>query len=291
MDSGIFYSAGSSFLCAEKNYGTLLKRIIHFIKFYFSAKTLHGVHSPFVYDFCENILDDQRHFYAFSELHYLRKELKKNRHDIEVNDFGAGSLVLKKKKKQVSQLAKTSATRPFFAELLFRMIVHYRPEQILELGTSLGIGTLYFAKASEKTQIMTIEGCPNVAMWANHHLKWAEVNNVKLVIGRFEEQLPKILNYLPKVDLVFIDGNHRYQPTIEYFEQCLSKTSENSIIIFDDIYWSDEMLKAWDEIKNHPSVTQTIDLHQFGIVFFKKEFKVKEHWKLVPLRWKPWRIW
>ena len=269
----------------------MLNRILSFLKFYFAAGTVYGVHSPFIYDFCKNVLDDERYFYAFDEMKFLRKELENNRHEIEVNDFGAGSLVLKKKKKRISQLAKTSGTRPHFAELLFRMTVFYEPGQILELGTSLGIGTLYFAKASEKTEILTIEGCPNVASWANRHLKWAHVNNVKLVVGRFEEQLPKVVDYLPKLDLVFIDGNHRYKPTVDYFEKCLSKTNEHSILIFDDIYWSEEMTRAWEEIKAHPAVTQSVDLYQFGIVFFRKEFKEKEHWKLVPARWKPWKVW
>lgn len=252
---------------------------------------MHGVHSPFVYEFCEKILEDKRHFYAFSELDYLRKELKNNNHSVEVNDFGAGSHVLKKRKKLIRNLAETSATRPFFAKLLFRMTVFYQPKRILELGTSLGVGTLYFSKGSEKAEVYTIEGCPNVAEWSNQHFKWAKAKNIKLTVGQFDDQLPKVLDYLPGVDLVFIDGNHRYAPTIDYFEQCLAKTNENSIIIFDDIYWSDGMVKAWDEIKKHPAVTQSVDLHQFGIVFFRNEFKAKEHWKLVPLQWKPWRVW
>lgn len=268
----------------------MLHRLNNLIKFYLSAKTLFGVHSPFVYEFCEKVLDDKRHYYAFSDLKYLREKLEANRSEVQVNDFGAGSMVLKTKTKTVGKIAKTSGTNHFFAELLFKMVVHFQPKTIVELGTSLGIGTLYFSAASEDAQIYTVEGCPNVAGWANHHFKVAKSPNIKIVVGEFDKQLPKLFSHLEQIDLLFIDGNHRYQPTIDYFEMALDKVNENSIIIFDDIYWSEGMTRAWEEVKKHPAVTHSIDLFQFGIVFFRKDFKNKEHLKLVPLKWKPWRV-
>jgi len=270
---------------------SLIRRILHFVKFYFSAITLHGVHSPFVFDFCKKILEDRRNFYAYGDLVALREQLKLNSSIVDVNDFGAGSLVLPKKKKKISEIARTSATATHFAKILFKTALNYQPKSILELGTSLGISTLYFSKAHEKATVFTVEGCPNVAAWAQHNFKLSKAKNIRQFTGEFGKSLPETLKEIDQLDLVFIDGNHRYQPTMDYFELCLKKTTDNSILIFDDIYWSEEMTKAWEEIKNDPRVTQSIDLYQFGYVFFKKDFKAKQHWKLVPLRWKPWRVW
>jgi len=69
---------------------------------------------------------------------------------------------------------------------------------------------------------------------------------------------------------VFFDGNHRKEPTLKYFKQCLKKTNDNSIFIFDDIYWSEEMESAWNEIKANPEVSITVDLFELGLVFFRK---------------------
>lgn len=252
---------------------------------------MHGVHSPFVFDFCKKVIEDERNFYAFGDLVALREQLKLNSTEIDVNDFGAGSLVLPKRKKRISQIAKTSATATHFAKILFKTALTYKPKNILELGTSLGISTLYFSKANEKSTVYTVEGCPNVAGWAHHNFKLSKATNIRQFTGEFGESLPKALKEIDKLDLVFLDGNHRYQPTIDYFKLCLEKVGEHSILIFDDIYWSQEMIQAWEEVKNHPKVTQSIDLYQFGYVFFNKDFKAKQHWKLVPMKWKPWRVW
>ncbi len=269
----------------------MIKRIFQFLKFYFSANTLHGVHSPFVFDFCRKILEDQRNFYAYGDLVTLREQLRQNKSVIDVNDFGAGSLVLPKKKKRISEIAKTSATAVHFAKILFKTALTYQPKSILELGTSLGISTLYFSKANDASKVYTIEGCPNVAKVAQNNFQTSKAKNIQQFTGEFGQSLPNALKEIESLDLVFIDGNHRYQPTMDYFELCMKKSNENTIIVFDDIYWSDEMTKAWTELKNDPRVTQSIDLYQFGYVFFNKDFKEKQHWKLVPLRWKPWQVW
>jgi predicted O-methyltransferase YrrM len=87
------------------------------------------------------------------------------------------------------------------------------------------------------------------------------------------------LNSLPKLDLVFFDGNHQKVPTLDYFHHCLTKAHENSIFIFDDIHWSSEMDEAWQQIQGHEQVSLTIDLFQFGLVFFRKGI-AKQHFTL-----------
>jgi predicted O-methyltransferase YrrM len=89
-----------------------------------------------------------------------------------------------------------------------------------------------------------------------------------------------VVRGLSTVDFAFIDGNHRKEPTEKYFNELLAKTNNDSILVFDDIHWSREMEAAWDTIKNSPAVTCSIDLFFIGIVFFRKEFKEKQHFKI-----------
>ena len=263
------------------------KILMRYLKYYSQAQNYYRIHSPFVYEFSKHVLEDDRLFYAFDELEDLRKLLVQNRKTIQVTDFGAGSHVDATKTRSVSSIAKSAATSPAFCQILFRIIDLYKPKTILELGTSLGIATLYQAAAARSAEVYTIEGCPNTAGLAQANFKRMEVDNIHLKIGQFEYVLEELLPTIGRLDYAFLDGNHRKKPTIDYFERCLKCIHDDSILVFDDIHWSEEMEEAWEEVKRHPKVTLSIDLFFCGIVFFRKEQKQKEHFTLIPSRWKP----
>jgi predicted O-methyltransferase YrrM len=148
---------------------------------------------------------------------------------------------------------------------------------MLELGTSLGITSAYLASAKDDSKLVTMEGSKEIAAIAQSNFEKLNVKNVSIITGNFDDQLPAFLNRQDKLDFVFIDGNHRLEPTLRYFEMLLPKTREGSILIFDDIHWSEEMEMAWKQIQHHPQVTVTVDLFFIGLVFFRKENKVKQH--------------
>lgn len=268
----------------------MVKHFFRFLKFYFRAKTIYDVHSPFVYQFTEEVLEDDRWYYAFNEIEQVRTYMMNDKRKIEITDMGAGSQVEDKKERSISSLAKHSANQAFVCRMLFKIVNLYKPKTLLELGTSLGISTNYQAAASLNGQMLTIEGCPNTAHLAQGNFKLTKAENITLLNGSFDEILPTAFKELSELDYVFVDGNHRKEPTLLYFEQCLEHAHENSVFVFDDIHWSDGMEAAWKVIQNHPQVTLTIDLFFFGVVFFRKEQQVKEHFTLVPWDWKPWRI-
>lgn len=265
------------------------KLIFRFIQYYFRANTLYKVHSPFVFDFCEQILDDDRHYYAFEELEKLRKKLFKNHKKIQVTDFGAGSHVNNGKERAISNIAKSAVSPAHQSRILFKIIQHFQPNTMLEFGTSLGLTALYQALPNPKSSFISLEGCPNISKVAQQNWKLHHVSNIKIITGEFNSSLPKALNALQPLDYVFFDGNHQKTPTLEYFEKCLVHAHENSIFIFDDIHWSDEMEAAWHEIILHPKVRLSLDLFFMGIVFFRKENKEKEHFTLIPAKWKFWQ--
>ncbi len=260
-----------------------------FFAFFFRSTTLYGIHSPFVFDFTQNIIEDDRQFYAFPVLESLRDMLVADDREIQVTDYGAGSSMGLGAKRKIGKIARTSLSTPRFCQMLFRIAQHYQPRTILEMGTSLGLSTLYLAKgASSKSKIISLEGCPNIAAVAQHNFKNLESTHIQLRVGPFQDTLRPALEQLQQLDLAFIDGNHRGEATLRYFQQCLQYSHENTILLFDDIHWSEDMEKAWQEIQADPRVTMTIDLFYMGVVFFRSEFKETQHFRIVPRQWKPW---
>ena len=264
--------------------------IWRFIKFYFSATTKYKVHSPFVFDFIKNVLEDHRLFYAYHEVETIRKLLFTKHQEIEVTDLGAGSKYTKSNKRSIQQIAKTALSSPSFCRLLFKTANHYKPGTILEMGTSLGISTAYLKMAALNAQLITLEGCPQISAEAQKVFKRLKLKNIESRIGDFKDTLPVALQSLGVVDLIFFDGNHQKAPTLQYFKEALKFADENSVFIFDDIYWSEEMMETWERLKADEQVTLSIDLFSMGILFFKKDFKEKQHYKLVKWWWKPWIV-
>ena len=240
----------------------------------------HGTHSPFVYDFIINVLNDKKKYDCYGKIEPLREDLMANSKEIEVEDFGAGSSVIPFKKRKVKSIAASSLKKKKFAQLLFRIARYYKAKTVVELGTSLGITASYFACANKESIIYTLEGSENIAAIASENFKKAGLSNIQMIIGSFDNTLPDLIDKLEIVDLLFIDGNHRKKPTLAYFENFLKKAADHSIFIFDDIHWSEEMEEAWEDIKNHSSVTLTIDLFFIGLVFFSKDFKVKQNFAI-----------
>jgi len=251
---------------------------LKYIQYYITAANGkgHGVHSPFVFNFITHVLNDRRKFYAYSKIESLRHQLLYTKNSVEVEDFGAGSSVMQHKSRHIKDIARWSLKSPKYAQLLFRMVNYYQPQHILELGTSLGITTAYLAAANSSAKVVTMEGAPAIAALAKSHFNQLDLKNVRLVKGNFDETLLPELRNSKQLDFIFVDGNHKKEPTIRYFNQMLPYFHNSSIVVFDDIHWSGEMEEAWSLIKQHPSVTCTIDLFFIGLVFINTDFKQKQ---------------
>ncbi|MBO9570741.1 MAG: class I SAM-dependent methyltransferase [Chitinophagaceae bacterium] len=239
----------------------------------------HGVHSPFVFSFITDVLNDKTQYPEYKQIENIRSKLLADNTPVPLEDYGAGS-VAGLGSRSVSSITASAAKSPKFAALLFRIARHYRPHYILELGTSLGISTSYLASADKNAAIVSGEGNFVLASMAKSNFESLELHNIQIVTGNFDNTLPQMVRAIPHIDMAFIDGNHREKPTIKYFHELLSKVSPSSVIIFDDIHWSAEMEAAWRYIKNHASVMLSIDLFFMGIVFFRPEFKVKQHFSI-----------
>jgi predicted O-methyltransferase YrrM len=250
-----------------------------YLYYYFTALNGngHGMHSPFVFDFILNVLNNQKKYEAPAEIETFRKQLLTDKSIVTIEDLGAGSRVQSSKQRTISSLARNAIKPKKYSQLLYRLVEHYQPKTVIELGTSLGITTAYLSKANPSSTIFSIEGSREVAGIAQQNFKVLNCSNIHSITGNFDEVLPTIINQQSAIDLAYIDGNHRMQPTLNYFEQFLSKTHNDSILVFDDIHWSKEMEEAWEKIKAHPSVKCTVDIFFLGFVFFRQEFKTKQN--------------
>lgn len=245
-----------------------------YIKFLFKSTNQHGVHSPFVFQLVTKCFYDKKNTSRYEHFNNFRRHLFNNHNAITVTDFGAGSKVFKSNRRTISKIAKNAGIPLKRAQLLFRLVQYTKSHDILELGTSIGMATSAMAYANPKAHITTIEGCPETAKVANIQFKKFNLNNIHLEVGRFDDVLPKLKNQT--YDIIYIDGNHQKEATLMYFNTLSKSVHNDSIVIIDDIHWSKEMTEAWQQIKELPKVTITIDTFFWGMVFFRKE-QAKEH--------------
>ena len=253
--------------------------LLKYISYLLKAKDEHSLHSPFVFELYTFAVKPRKRFYIFGKIESLRKSLLNSTRKIIIKDYGAGSVVNRSTERSIASIARYSEKPAHLAQLLFQIIEYLKPKTLLDLGTSLGITTIYQAAVNKKYSVITFEGCPETCNVARENFHKMQLKNIELVEGNIDDTLRPKLNQLPAIDYAFFDANHRYEPTIRYFETCLQKAHEDSIFIFDDIHWSEEMEKAWKEIKNHPKVMITIDLFFIGLVFFRTK-QPKQHYVL-----------
>lgn len=256
--------------------------ITAYLRYLSRARDEHSLHSPFLFALYTRVIQtDNRSEPAFTSIQALRKKLRRSTQSITITDFGAGSRrgtarqagPRKAGQRTIGDIARRSQKPARFGRLLFRLIRHFQAKTIVDLGTSLGITTAYMAEATKPYggRVLTLEGCPETAAIAWQNFDQLGMPNIDSIIGNIDDTLPEQVNRMPPIDLAFFDANHRYEPTVRYFETCLTKVHNDTVFVFDDIHWSAEMEQAWSYIKAHPSVSVTIDLFWIGLVFFRKE--------------------
>jgi predicted O-methyltransferase YrrM len=253
----------------------------HFFNHYKSATPIDVLHSPFIFKLYNTCIKRQPKQVAFSTIEQLRKDALKNTTPIEQIDLGALGSKQRIRTKSVRYYAAKHAKPKRLAEILHHLIKHLQCKNCIELGTSLGFTGMYLASALPPNgKLYSMEGAPEIYRQAKQHFYKIGLNEkVELINGNFDDELPNLCNKLSAVDFAFIDGNHTYESTLQYFNTLLPLVHNNSVLVFDDIYWSKGMTQAWNEIKQHPQVTVTVDLFFIGLVFFRKE-QAKQHFKL-----------
>ncbi len=271
-------------------------QIAEFFRFYRDAVTKYQLHSPFVFELACAVVEDERWYYAFRDVEEIRQKMLQSDVVLNVEDFGSfnrsntneeGS-VQKRSVRSITRRAGSSAGQ---GQMLFRLATHLQPRSMLELGTSVGIGAMYLASAVQEARYVSLEGSAEIAHVARMNLDWLGLlKNTEVREGPFEMTLAGAQKDLQHLDLVFFDGNHRLEPTLRYFEECLPFAHEKTVFVFDDMHWSEEMAEVWERIKDHSRVTLTLDFFELSLAFIDPDFREKQHLSILPALWKPWRF-
>jgi predicted O-methyltransferase YrrM len=255
---------------------TFMGIVKEYIQYRINAKSRHGIHSPFVYELVEKYLYKDIDSNISQAIENIRTTLLKDTHLIEFEDLGAGSKKVKAARPSVRNLAKNSLKPKKHAKLIAQVAQYIQAKNIIELGTSLGTTTLYISKLNPLAKIYTLEGSPEVAKIAQQQFDKLDAENIELIIGNFDQELPKLLAQQINPDLIFIDGNHTYEATKRYFEMALEYSHPKTLFIFDDINWSAGMKQAWTEIKQHSQVSISMDFFTLGLVSINPDFSKED---------------
>jgi len=230
----------------------------------------HGIHSPFVFNLVSRVFRNEIDKSLVYKIEQLRKKMKSDSRSILVNDLGSKSDKAKTKVRKVSAIAGHSPVTLKYGRLLSNMAAEFGSPLIIELGTSLGISTLYMAASCVNANIITIEGCKETAALARQNFVEAGLNNIDILVGSFDEILPGFPSKGIKPGLIFIDGNHRKEAVLKYFNLLSEISDNNTVFIIDDINYSRGMAEAWDELKLHKKVSVSVDIFRMGILFFRE---------------------
>ena len=249
--------------------------LYEFIKYKWQAKGRHGIHSPFVYDFVEKVLENQLNSKELHQANEYHNFLRRCDIEIEFNEFGAGSKSLNKKRR-IKDMFALSSSKGKYGQLLYSIVKHYKPEKIIEFGTSLGVGTLHMHLANKNAEITTVEGCKNTHAFT---LKNFPLNNpnVNFILSSFEAFCAQEVK--KSYDLIFIDGHHDGEYLLRYLSLLDDQIHDNTLLILDDIRWSNSMFDAWKKLITDKKYHVSIDLFRVGILV-KKPDQAKEHFIL-----------
>lgn len=195
----------------------------------------------------------------------IRRTLLANTMLIPSHLFGAGKdsgINLE----QVRRIVRRSSVPARQGEVLFRLSALFSPDFILELGTSVGLGTLYLSLGQPGASVITVEGNRMLAEIADSLFLKHGNQRITLMQCTFEDALQQISTVNLSNALVFVDGDHTYEATLKYFRRLIERAGERCVMVFHDIHWSEDMHRAWRQICSDQRVKATYDLYDMGIL-------------------------
>ncbi|MFG0247255.1 MAG: O-methyltransferase [Phycisphaeraceae bacterium JB051] len=259
---------GTRLYCKVQSYATAgsNKRIINEV---FDAD---HPQAPLVARSISSILNrpSQEAGYWKKRIELQRKSMLKNHGPLIDGSLGEGGLY--DQNKTVSDACKVSKP-PLAAMLLHALAYNLKPQNVLELGTNVGVSSAYIASAlhinNQDSCVTTLDASAYRQQLAKQLHQSIGLQCVDYVHGLFTDTLTRTLAQLQTVDMAFIDGHHQYQPTLDYFEQILPYATPFTLFVFDDIRWSDGMKKAWLELREDQRFGLVVDLGMVGLCLLK----------------------
>jgi len=231
----------------------------------------HSLHSPYLFNLYTSSIKSAKGIQPDSRIEELRKLYEKDHQIVPGDVFGAGSRFRKKKANRLSYITRRGLSRSKYSVLLLSLINYFKCRIVLELGTSIGLNTLYLSKGKFVEKVITFEGNRHLAEIAQSHFESIPDIQIDLVIGNIDHTFKKWLEQNKRIDFVFLDANHTAEATARYVELAITWLVRPFILVIDDIYWSAGMTKAWNQICSYPQRKLCLDFFQMGILIFDEE--------------------
>lgn len=247
--------------------GLLLYRSIRYRKGF-------GVHSPFVFSLITKVIEEKCPYYCFQEIELLRKQLLFGEKKITYPDRKCNGRI---KTRAIGSIVKHEAISPKEGALLFRLTNYFKSKHILQIGSNMGLSTLYLTSYAKGLSCIALEHIPEFAEISKQTISRKGRNKVDLRIGEYIKLLPQALNDLHTVDLVFFNTQHETVDNQELFNECLKFVKNETLFIFEGINANNEMRSFWKNVCACPEVTVSLDLFSLGIAVFNKKLHKKNY--------------
>lgn len=233
----------------------------------------HGIHSPFVYNLVTKVIDEKCGYYRYSDIELVRKQLLQNTTPVTYTDRRS---LNKQRTSTVSKLTKREAVNQKQGKLLFRLTNYFKPTRILQVGSGMGLSTLYMTSYDKKVNCVVLEheaAFTPVLEWVYEKAR----TPVNLYTGSYKETLMPALKELKTVDFILFDIAPE-SGDIEYlFRECLKCAHEKTVFVCVGINRSRVMSCFWKEICANSDMTVTIDLYSLGIILLEKKLHKRNY--------------
>lgn len=271
------HSAGLSFY---------MHRTAQLLRWYTASRTAFSVHSPLLYSFCTEVLDDDRCYYAFEPIERQRSLLLESGGSQILTDLAGASLPGPVKLADSISRASSPAWK---GQFLFRLAKWWQPDAILEVGTHVGLATSYLAAARKHTPVWTIDQSAQAHTLAGRLWESLALDQIRPITAPACRGLEEVDWSHGRKWLVYLDADHRSSSVEEMLRYLETRLERPFLVVIDDIRWSDDMFAGWS--RWHTLRTGAwIDLFQGGLWIADDAFLEPVHMSLIPRKWKPLRL-
>lgn len=194
----------------------------------------HGVHSPFVFDLINNVIEEKRSYYSYQEIQSFLDQNNTQKLSLKKEDL-----------------------------LSFRLVNYFGAHKILEIGAGNGVNTLCLAAPSSKIECLSIE---------TDDTKRNNLGEIyKLFENRIT--LAKSFSDIPdqKFDCIYLDLNNYNDLSEEQLMALVTNCHEKSFIVIKGIRRNKKQNQLWKCLKSNERRTAELDLFNTGILFFDKQ--------------------
>lgn len=247
--------------------GILIYRSIRYRKGY-------GVHSPFVFNLITKVINESCSYYSFCDIELLRKQLLFRDQLIAYPGRQQRGCI---RQRTVGEIVEREAIKPKHGALLFRLTNYFKSKNILQLGPSMGLSTLYLTSYAPGLKCIALESVPEFATIARLVFEKEGKNPVDLRIGAYADLLPQALEDMGKTDFIFFNTLYEQHNNLSLFNECMKYIHEDTVFVLEGIKVSSKMRELWQNICARPDVTVTVDLYSMGIVFFNRKLHKRNY--------------